>query len=488
MFNHGRRYREGRYAGTRAIVGVGLIVIIYVFFAVSLGVLGETITKVARITLAPELQTGVDPGYLSFTIDPDASPSDTATVQIEVFINAPPIAFYIGLFPVATGPDFSYRMVKEGEGALAWEDIPTIPAMASQELPDIGVTRYTLDLRATAGLDLSAGSYQADVQLQFQGAGVIWLYTLHLDITVLARTPVVDAGPDQTVNEGDLVAFSGSYNDPDVGETHTIGWDFDDGTAASGTLTPTHTYPDNGTYTVTLTVTDSGGRSGQDTLTVVVNDLGPTAHVESVPPVIPPLSVEVGEEVTFDASGSTSNPDAIVSYEWDWNYIGLVFEPSDSTGETVTHAFEEEGTYIVAVRVTDDDGSIDIATLEVVVNPVTRTEVGLVTPEVAGVGGAAVPEVAIDELYIHHQALAVSQFHLVSPEAPEQPSSPVIYFPFNEGEGGYTYDEIDSQLGRDPILEGMLYQAEWIEDAMGLENHFALSLGEDGRLRNCQWK
>ena len=215
---------------------------------------------------------------------------------------------------------------------------------------------------------------------------------------------------------------------------------------------------------------------------MTVNDLGPTAHVESVPPVIPPLTltVEVGEEVTFDASGSTSSPDAIVSYEWDWDYDGLAFDPSGDTGEVVTHAFEEAGTYIVAVRVTDDDGSTDIATLEVevIIAPVTTTEVGLAIPEVAA--GAAVPEVAIDELYVHHQALAVPQFHLVSPEPPEQPSSPVIYFSFNEGEGGYTYDEVDSQLGRDPILEGTLYKVEWIESAMGPENQFALSLGEDG--------
>jgi len=151
-------------------------------------------------------------------------------------------------------------------------------------------------------------------------------------------------------------------------------------------LTPTHTYPDNGIYTVTLTVTDSGGRIGQDALTVTVNDLGPTAHVESVPPSTPLLTISVGTEGTFDASGSTSTPDAIVSYEWDWDYIGLVFEPSDSTEGMVTHAFEEAGAYTVAVRVTDDDGSTDIATLEVdvVITPATTTEVGLGTPEAAG--------------------------------------------------------------------------------------------------------
>jgi PKD repeat protein len=475
-----RQERVTKKGITSFLAGVAMVVSVVVL--VSCAAVAEPLVDIIQFAVTPGLFVDLDASSVSFILNPDHAPTSTASRAVTAGTNASPTIFSIAL-PVATGPDFSYRMVKEGEGAPAWQDIPIIPAVASQELPGSGETNYTLDLRATAGPDLSAGSYQADLQLQFQGAGTIWSYTLHLDITVLGRAPVVDAGPDQTVNEGDVVDFTGSFADPDTGETYTISWDFGDGATASGTLTPTHTYLDNRTYTVTLTVTDNGGRAGHDTLTVVANDLGPTARVESVPPVAPPLTLAVvaGKEVTFDASGSTSNPDAIVSYEWDWDYGGLAgFTPSGDTGEVVTHVFGMAGTYFIAVRVTDDDGSTDIATLEVVVNPVTTTEVSLVTPEVAGAGGAVVPEVAIDELYVHHQALAVPQFHLVSPEAPEQPSSPVIYFSFDEGEGEYTYDEIDSQLGRDPILEGTLHQMEWIEGAMGLENQFALSLGEDG--------
>jgi len=367
---------------------VGSVVILSLFVLTSCLALAEPLVDIIQFSVTPGLFVDLDASSVSFTLDPDHAPTAIVGRTVGVGTNGSPTLFDIGLLPIVAGPDFSYRLVKEAEGALAWQNIPIIPAVATQVLLGIGETNYTLDLRATAGPDLSAGSYQADVQLQFQGAGVIWTYTLHLDITVLARTPVVDAGPDQTVNEEDLVAFSGSYSDPDVGESYTIAWDFGDGTTATGSLTPTHTYPDNGTYTVTLTVTDSGGRIGQDTLTVVANDLGPTAHVESVPPVIPPLTVAVGEEVTFDASGSTSSPDAIMSYEWDWNYIGLVFEPSGNAGETVTHAFEEAGTYIVAVQVTDDDGSTDVATLDVVVNSVTTAKASLAAPEAAGGGGA----------------------------------------------------------------------------------------------------
>jgi len=441
----------------------------------------RTLTGTITCVVPAGLEEILDQGAIAFTIDPDTSPNDQATRIISVGTNAAPVAFGISL--LHHSPMFSYRLTEQGVASSTWKAIPVLPGVSSETLSAFGWTDYVFDLQATALFDLAAGAYQDDVQLRFQASGIIHTYLLHVTTTVLPRSPVVDAGPDQTVNEGDVVAFAGSFIDPDIGETYTFSWDFGDGTTASGTLTPTHTYLDDGTHTVTLTVTDSGGRAGQDTATIVVNDFGPTAHVESVPPVIPPitLAVDAGEEVTFDASGSTSSPDAIVSYEWDWNYGGIAgFTPSGDTGEKIAHTFDTAGTYTVAVRVTDDDGSTDVATLDVVVNSVTTAKVSLATPEVAGGGAAAVSRVAIDELYVHQQALAVSQFHLISAEPPETPSDPVIYFPFGEGAGKYIYNEIDKQSGKEPVLKGRLSQAEWTEGDPACGNAFALNLGEDG--------
>jgi PKD repeat protein len=82
--------------------------------------------------------------------------------------------------------------------------------------------------------------------------------------------PVVNAGTDRIVPPGTSLAFAGSFSDPGTLDTHTIAWDFGDGTGASGTLTPSHVYTIPGIYTVTLSVTDSDNATTNDTLIITV--------------------------------------------------------------------------------------------------------------------------------------------------------------------------------------------------------------------------
>ena len=183
-----------------------------------------------------------------------------------------------------------------------------------------------------------------------------------LTVTVQNVAPIANAGADQAVDEGNTVDFSGSFIDPGTGDTHTITWNFGDGSpSVSGTLTPSHTYAVDVVYQATLTVTDDDLGIGSDMLTVTVNDLGPTAALTG------DATLDEGQVGNYDASASTSSPDAIASYEWDWDYDGTNFNPSGDSGVTQTHAWADDGTYTVAVRVTDDDGSTDIATFSVTV-------------------------------------------------------------------------------------------------------------------------
>jgi parallel beta-helix repeat protein len=101
-----------------------------------------------------------------------------------------------------------------------------------------------------------------------------------LTLTILNVAPVVEAGPDQEVTAGDNVSFSGRFIDPGECDTHTIKWDFGDGTVAWDTLTPTHVYYDKGNYTVILTITDDDGGVGVDDLMVIVNPIQATVDID----------------------------------------------------------------------------------------------------------------------------------------------------------------------------------------------------------------
>lgn len=85
--------------------------------------------------------------------------------------------------------------------------------------------------------------------------------------------PVVDAGEDQTSIAGNTVNFKGSFTDAGILDTHTVEWDFGDGSKITGTLTPSHTFYNEDTYTVTLKVKDKDGGTEEDTLVVVVKPI-----------------------------------------------------------------------------------------------------------------------------------------------------------------------------------------------------------------------
>ncbi len=182
-------------------------------------------------------------------------------------------------------------------------------------------------------------------------------------VSVSNVAPLVDAGGDRRADEGEEIAFSATVSDPGY-DVLFYYWDFGDGTEATGTLHPRHTYLDNGNYLVRLRAEDNDGGVTEVFFLTFVSNLPPVvnAGVDQV--------TEEGSSVTF--SGAATDPGVLdtLTYVWDLDYDGFIFTP-DVFGPVATTVYPDGPASIVAaLRVRDKDGGQTIDTVNVTVDNV----------------------------------------------------------------------------------------------------------------------
>ncbi len=182
--------------------------------------------------------------------------------------------------------------------------------------------------------------------------------------------PTAVPGDIYTGQEGRPVNLNGNASfDPETSnDALAFAWDCnDDGTYELTGPAVTCTFTNNGRYTVRLRVTDPQGLSDTGTATVVITEGPPTADLTG------PDRADEGQSVTLDASGSDGLGDAIVRYEWNYNYAGSFVVDETTTQPTLTTTFCDNGVYNVAVRVVDDGGSTAVALHRVIVQNIPPT-------------------------------------------------------------------------------------------------------------------
>jgi RHS repeat-associated protein len=198
-------------------------------------------------------------------------------------------------------------------------------------------------------------------------------------VTVNAAAPVV-AVSNLSGNEGSSISLSASFTDADTSDTHTSVIDWGDGTASSagtvsessgsGTITATHVYDDNGSYTITVHATDSGGLVGTGTGTATIADVAPTATFTAPSPI-----VEVPIPVHFALTGATDPSNADVTaglrYSFGFNLSDLATTyaaASTSSSVNITSPYNDNGTFPIYARIFDKDGGMTTYTTSLVVN------------------------------------------------------------------------------------------------------------------------
>jgi hypothetical protein len=215
-------------------------------------------------------------------------------------------------------------------------------------------------------------------------------------VTVNNVAPDVDAGADDTINEGDTFTRGGSFTDPGA-DSWTAWVDYGEGAgeeslALSGkTFSLSNLYEEDGIYTVTVKVQDDDSGEGIDTLTVTVNNVAPT--IDSLTGDI------INENGVATVSGTFSDPGTMdtftVTIDWgegspqDYSY------PAGSTSFIETHQYLDDNptatasdVYSVSVTVTDDDTGSDSDSTSVTVNNVAPT-IDSATGDTINEGGIA---------------------------------------------------------------------------------------------------
>jgi PKD repeat protein len=155
-------------------------------------------------------------------------------------------------------------------------------------------------------------------------------------------------------------SFDGSGSSDSDGTINSYWWNFGDGSPLAVGTTTTHTYAQNGSYSVSLTVLDNGGLNATTTKTVSV---GPNA-----PPSATLTFTCTGLNCSF-GGGASSDPDGTIqTYSWD---LG---DGASASGKTVSHSYAQPRSYSVTLTVTDNGGAS--ASTASTVSPITLTARG----------------------------------------------------------------------------------------------------------------
>jgi hypothetical protein len=217
---------------------------------------------------------------------------------------------------------------------------------------DYSATEYD---PSAPGVFWSANEYQLDnTNFAFWGTQIAQFSVKGLALTV---------PPDHTAGEGAGPAFNlGSFTDPDAGPW-AVDVNWGDGTAhtsfsaaTAGSLgTRSHTYAEEGSYTVTVKVTGGTGRADSKTFHVAVADAPLTAAATAIDPTAgAPFSGVVATFTDADPAGTVSDYTATITWGDGTNSTGSVTSNgSDGFKVTGYHTYAAAGNVPLTVVIND---------------------------------------------------------------------------------------------------------------------------------------
>lgn len=201
-------------------------------------------------------------------------------------------------------------------------------------------------------------------------------------VTVLDPVPVVTPPANQNSSEGASTSFQlGSFADANNSGNYTVTVNWGDGSpntvfnqATAGDITlQNHTFAQDGNFNVTITVEDADGTSAPVSFQAVVGNVLPVRTPPAAQAALAGIS-QLFELGSFIDPGSDAAWGIVVNWgDGSPNTAFQVNSPGDIPAQS--HTYATDGTFIMVVNVSDDDGTQATTSQVVVANPIP-----LVTP------------------------------------------------------------------------------------------------------------
>lgn len=193
--------------------------------------------------------------------------------------------------------------------------------------------------------------------------------TIKVDAPKGSPKPVIKTEPtleDKATTLSGKAPFTVTFNAKETTDSDNnivdYKWDFEnDATFDSFGNIVSHTYTEEGTYTVALAVVDADNNVGNASIVIKVEALG----------IVPILSADVIDgniplTVNFDASASSYSKGQITSYKWDFG-DGT---PVKIGSATISHKYTSIGTFTAEVTVMGSDNSAAAKSLTISVREI----------------------------------------------------------------------------------------------------------------------
>ena len=215
-----------------------------------------------------------------------------------------------------------------------------------------------------------SGTYYVSVIVSSpSGTTAAQVHQITLD-KVIPNRPIKD---NKEVLKDYPVTFNSPFTDSSILKTHTIRWNFGDGTTVENELAPEHAYQKTGSYMVSLEITNEKGKTTISKIPV---------EVVPVVPQILSLSAKAASksEDAIDFSAVIDNPQSeALTYTWDFGdgsnkTYSEKADTEQNKGRNVSHVYAEEGTYAVTLKVSNKTGGQAVEVISVAIDSVLQIE------------------------------------------------------------------------------------------------------------------